>query len=107
MIKLVFATANANKVTEIDNLLPDTVQLSSLKELGHKKDIPETSDTIEGNAKQKADFITENYKVNCFSDDTGLEINALNGEPGVYSARYASEIKDDEANIKLVLKKLS
>ena len=106
MIKLVFATANANKVTEIDNLLPDTVQLSSLKELGHKKDIPETSDTVEGNAKQKADFITEQYKVNCFSDDTGLEINSLNGEPGVHSARYASEIKDDEANIKLVLKKL-
>lgn len=106
MIKLVFATANQNKVIEIDNLLPDSVQLSSLKELGQKKDVPETSNTIEGNAKQKADFITDKYNVNCFADDTGLEVNSLNGEPGVFSARYAGEEKDADANIKLVLKNL-
>ena len=106
MIKLVFATANQNKVVEIDNLLPESIQLSSLKELGHKKDIPETSSTIEGNAIQKANFITEKYNVNCFSDDTGLEINELKGEPGVNSARYASEEKDDDLNIKLVIKNL-
>ncbi len=106
MIKLVFATANLNKVNEIDQLLPDTIQLSSLKELGQKKAIPETSKTIEGNAIQKANFITDKFGVNCFADDTGLEINALNGEPGVKSARYASEEKDDDANIKLVLNKM-
>ena len=106
MIKLVFATANLNKVKEIDQLLPENVQLSSLKELGHKQDIPETSKTIEGNAIQKANFITDNYAVNCFADDTGLEINSLKGKPGVNSARYAGEEKDDELNIKLVLKNL-
>ena len=106
MIKLVFATANLNKVKEIDQLLPDTVQLSSLKELGQKQAIPETSKTIEGNAIQKANFITDKFAVNCFADDTGLEINSLKGKPGVNSARYASEEKDDELNIKLVLKNL-
>lgn len=106
MIKLVFATANQNKVVEIDNLLPENIQLTSLKELGQKKAIPETSATIEGNAIQKANFITEKYNVNCFADDTGLEINELKGEPGVNSARYASEEKDDDLNIKLVLKNL-
>ncbi len=106
MIKLVFATANLNKVKEIDQLLPDTVQLSSLKELGQKQAIPETSKTIEGNAIQKVNFITDKFAVNCFADDTGLEINSLKGKPGVNSARYASEEKDDELNIKLVLKNL-
>ena len=106
MIKLVFATANLNKVKEIDQLLPDTVQLSSLKELGQKQAIPETSKTIEGNAIQKANFITDKFAVNCFADDTGLEINSLKGQPGVNSARYASEEKDDELNIKLVLRNL-
>jgi len=106
MIKLVFATANLNKVKEIDQLLPDTVQLSSLKELGQKQAIPETSKTIEGNAIQKANFITDKFAVNCFADDTGLEINSLQGKPGVNSARYASEDKDDDLNIKLVLKNL-
>ena len=106
MIRLVFASANLNKVNEIDNILPNNIQLSSLKELGQKKAIPETSDTIEGNAIQKANFITEKYNVNCFADDTGLEINGLKGEPGVNSARYAGDEKDDEANIKLALKNL-
>ncbi len=106
MIKLVFATANLNKVKEIDQLLPETVLLSSLKELGQKQAIPETSSTIEGNAIQKANFITKKYNVNCFADDTGLEINALDGLPGVNSARYAGENKDDDLNIKLVLKNL-
>ena len=106
MIKLVFATANQNKVTEIDKLLPESILLTSLKELGQKKDIPETSKTIEGNAIQKANFITEKYNVNCFADDTGLEINALKGEPGVNSARYAGVEKDADQNIKLVLKNM-
>ena len=106
MMKLVFATSNQNKVKEIDNLLPDTIQLSSLHELGQNKAIPETSKTIEGNAIQKANFVTDKYGVDCFADDTGLEINSLNGEPGVRSARYADEIKDDDANIKLVIKNL-
>jgi len=106
MTKLVFATANQNKVIEIDNLLPENIQLSSLKELGQKKEIPETSKTIEGNAVQKANFITEKYNVNCFADDTGLEINALKGEPGVNSARYAGLEKDADLNIKLVLKNM-
>tara|TARA_R110002072_G_scaffold20688_4_gene74885 strand:+ start:43827 stop:44411 length:585 start_codon:yes stop_codon:yes gene_type:complete len=106
MTKLVFATANQNKVIEIDNLLPENIQLSSLKELGQKKEIPETSKTIEGNAIQKANFIAEKYNVNCFADDTGLEINALKGEPGVNSARYAGVEKDADLNIKLVLKNM-
>jgi len=106
MIKLVFATANQNKVKEIDTLLPESILLTSLKELGQKKDIPETSKTIDGNAIQKANFISEKYNVNCFADDTGLEINALKGEPGVNSARYAGIEKDADLNIKLVLKNM-
>jgi len=106
MIKLVFATANQNKVIEIDNLLPETILLTSLKELGQKKDIPETSKTIEGNAVQKANFITDKFNVNCFADDTGLEINALKGEPGVNSARYAGSEKDADLNIKKVLQNM-
>ncbi|MBL1280584.1 MAG: RdgB/HAM1 family non-canonical purine NTP pyrophosphatase [Fluviicola sp.] len=105
-MKLVFATANQNKVIEIDNLLPETILLTSLKELGQKKDIPETSKTIEGNAVQKANFITDKFNVNCFADDTGLEINALKGEPGVNSARYAGSEKDADLNIKKVLQNM-
>lgn len=106
MIKLVFATNNRNKIKEIKQLLNNSIELLSLEDIGCLEDIPETSDTIEGNAIQKADYIYKNYGYNCFADDTGLEIEALNGEPGVYSARYAGEQKNAEDNMNKVLEKL-
>ena len=106
MIKLVFATNNKNKIKEIKQLLNNSIELLSLEDIGCLEDIPETSDTIEGNAIQKADYIYKNYGYNCFADDTGLEIEALNGEPGVYSARYAGEQKNAENNMNKVLTEL-
>jgi XTP/dITP diphosphohydrolase len=105
-MKILFATSNENKVNEIRQLLPSTIELITLKDIEINEDIPETSPTIEGNAKQKADYITTHFSVNCFADDTGLEINALNGEPGVFSARYAGEQRSDADNMQLVLDKL-
>lgn len=105
-MKILFATSNQNKANEIRKMLPKTIELITLADIEITDDIPETSSTIEGNAKQKADYITEHFKLNCFADDTGLEIKALNGEPGVFSARYAGEQRSDEANIHLVLEKL-
>jgi XTP/dITP diphosphohydrolase len=105
-LSIVFATANQHKVREVLALLDDGINIVSLKDIGCEEDIPETQPTIEGNALQKAQYIIENYQVNCFAEDTGLEIEALNGEPGVFSARYAGEQKDSEANIALVLEKL-
>ncbi len=102
-MELVFASNNRNKILEIQLLIGDTFQLKTLEEIGCKKEIPETQNTIEGNASQKANYIFENYKVNCFADDTGLEIEELNGEPGVKSARYAGEERDSEKNIDKVL----
>ena len=106
MMKILFATSNENKANEIRQLLPSTIELITLKDIEINEEIPETSPTIEGNAKQKADYITTHFNINCFADDTGLEINALNGEPGVYSARYAGEQRSDEDNMQLVLDKL-
>jgi XTP/dITP diphosphohydrolase len=106
-MKLVFTTNNANKVKEIKNLLPDSIQLLSLADISCMEDIPETSDTIAGNALQKAKYVYEKYGYNCFADDTGLEIKSLNGEPGIYSARYAGEQKSAEANMEKVLAKLN
>lgn len=106
-MKILFATANQNKAAEIRRMLPSHFELITLSDIELNEDIPETSDTIEGNAKQKADYITEHFNLNCFADDTGLEIKALNGEPGVYSARYAGEERSDDANMQLVLEKLS
>ncbi|MDF1672262.1 MAG: non-canonical purine NTP diphosphatase [Vicingaceae bacterium] len=103
---LVSATNNANKIKEIKQLLPSSIQLLSLQEIKCLKDIPETSPTIKGNAIQKAEYVYKNYGYNCFADDTGLVINALNGEPGVYSARYAGEQKNANDNMNLVLEKL-
>ena len=103
---IVFATANPNKVREVLALLDDGVRIVSLKDIGCEEDIPETQPTIEGNALQKARYVKDNYKIDCFAEDTGLEINALGGEPGVYSARYAGEAKDSEANMAKVLAKL-
>ncbi len=105
-LKLVFATNNINKVREIEKLLPSQVELLSLKDIGCEEDIPETADTIEGNALQKAQYVKQNYGYDCFADDTGLEVEALNGEPGIYSARYAGEAKDSEANMQKLLQEL-
>jgi XTP/dITP diphosphohydrolase len=105
-LSIVFATANQNKVREVLELLDDGINIVSLQDIGCEEDIPETQPTIEGNALQKAQYVIENYQTNCFAEDTGLEIEALNGEPGVFSARYAGEQKDSEANMNLVLEKL-
>ncbi len=106
-MKILFATSNQNKAAEIRCMLPSNIELITLNDIAITEDIPETSLTIEGNAKQKADYITEHFNLNCFADDTGLEINALNGEPGVYSARYAGDQRSDSDNMDLVLNKLA
>jgi len=105
-MKLVFATNNKNKIKEIKQLLNNSIELLSLEDIGCAEDIPETSETIEGNALQKAQYVFEKYGYNCFADDTGLQIEALNGEPGVYSARYAGEQKNADDNMNKVLEKL-
>ena len=104
---LVFATNNAHKLEEIREILGGKFHIVSLKALGCQEDIPEEQDTLEGNALQKARYIRDKYKVDCFADDTGLEIEALGGEPGVYSARYAGDGHDSEANMRKVLDKMS
>ncbi len=106
-MKLVFATNNENKLTEIQKLLDKSINLKSLKDIGCYEEIPETGHTLEINANQKSSFIFARYKINCFSDDTGLEIDALNGEPGVYSARYAGEDKNAQSNMAKVLSKMA
>lgn len=105
-MKLVFASNNKNKITEIKHQLPADIELLSLEDIGCLEDIPETADTIEGNAMLKANYVTERYGYNCFADDTGLEVDALNGAPGVYSARYAGEAKDANANMDKLLSEL-
>jgi XTP/dITP diphosphohydrolase len=103
-MKLVFASNNANKIKEIQQLIPASIEIVSLQDIGCNDDIPETAATIEGNAILKANYVTEKYGLNCFADDSGLEVEALNGAPGVYSARYAGEPKNDENNMdKLIL----
>jgi XTP/dITP diphosphohydrolase len=102
-MKLVFATNNAHKIKELQAIMGNRIQLLSLKDIGCNEEIPEEQATLEGNASQKAFFIYNKYGYNCFADDTGLEIDALNGEPGVYSARYAGEEKSAEANMDKVL----
>ncbi len=106
-MKLVFATNNPHKLQEIKHLLGDSIELLSLKGINCDEDIPENQETIEGNAAEKSFYIWNKYGLNCFADDTGLEIEALSGEPGVYSARYAGEEKSPEKNMDLVLQKLS
>lgn len=107
MLKLVFATNNKNKIKEIKHLIGNSIELLSLEDIGCLEDIPETSDTIQGNAIQKAKYVYDNYGYNCFADDTGLEIDSLNGEPGIYSARYAGEQRNPEDNMNKVLEKLN
>lgn len=104
--KLVFVTNNAHKLEEISQILGDKIDLLSLKDINCQEDIPETADTLEGNAFQKASYIHQKYGYDCFADDTGLEVEALNGEPGVFSARYAGSGHDSEANMQKLLQNL-
>lgn len=104
--KLVFATNNPHKLKEVSDILKEKVDIISLNDIQCHEDIPETADTLEGNALLKAKYIYNNYHLNCFADDTGLEIEALNNEPGVYSARYAGTDKNPEANMMKVLQQL-
>ncbi|MEZ4803426.1 MAG: non-canonical purine NTP diphosphatase [Gelidibacter sp.] len=105
-MELVFATNNLNKLKEVQTLVPSHIKLLSLADIGCKEDIPETQDTIEGNAIQKAKYLKNNYGYDCFADDTGLEVEALNGEPGVYSARYAGEQRNSDDNMNKLLANL-
>jgi XTP/dITP diphosphohydrolase len=105
-MKLVFATANRNKAREIQALLPAGLEVLSLGDINCHEEIPETQDTIEGNAAQKAFYVYEKYGQNCFADDTGLEIEALDGRPGVLSARYAGEEKNADANMDKILREM-
>jgi XTP/dITP diphosphohydrolase len=105
-MKLVFATNNLHKLKEVQEMLSNTIELLSLKDIGCFEDIEETESTLEGNAKLKADYITEKYGFDCFADDTGLEVEALNGDPGVYSARYAGEHGNAEKNMEKLLVEL-
>jgi XTP/dITP diphosphohydrolase len=106
-MQLVFATHNENKIREIRALLPEYLELLSLNDIGCDKEIPETADTIEGNAILKVEFVNNHYGYNCFADDTGLEVNALGGAPGVFSARYAGDSKSAEANTNKLLQDLN
>ena len=105
-MKLVFATNNKNKLEEVQALIPSYIELLSLKDIGCEEDIPETQPTIEGNAMQKALYVSEHYGYDCFADDTGLEIDALDGAPGVYSARYAGNHRNASDNMDKVLENL-
>jgi XTP/dITP diphosphohydrolase len=105
-MKIVFASNNKNKIQEIQSMFPDTIQIVSLESIGCFEEIPETADTIEGNAILKANYITQKYGFDCFADDTGLEVEALNGEPGVYSARYAGEQRNADYNMNKLLEEL-
>ncbi len=105
-MKLVFATNNQNKIKEVQALIPTHITLLSLKDIGCFEEVPETQLTIKGNAIQKAEYIKEQYGLDCFADDTGLEVEALNGEPGVFSARYAGEQRDANDNMNKLLSEL-
>lgn len=102
-MKLVFASNNKNKIAEIQQMLPKEIEILSLEDIGCFDDIPETATTIEGNAIIKANYVSQKYGYNCFADDTGLEVETLNGAPGVYSARYAGEQKNDNDNMNKLL----
>ena len=112
MNRIVFATNNKHKLSEIRQMVGNSVEVLSLDDINCHEDIPETADTLEGNAVQKAEYIFRHYGIDCFADDTGLEVEALNGEPGVYSARYAAvknphaESHDAEANMDTLLDNL-
>ena len=105
-MKICFATNNPKKIEEVKAALGNQFEILSLAEIGCLEDLPETGDTLEHNAFQKARFVRDNYGVDCFADDTGLEVNSLHGEPGVYSGRYAGEPRSDERNMDKLLTKL-
>jgi XTP/dITP diphosphohydrolase len=105
MKEVIFATSNPNKVREVNEMLPH-LTIKSLKDIGCTEEVPETTGTIQGNALQKARYVSENYKVDCFSEDTGLEVEALNGEPGVDTAHYAGPERSADANMALLLTNL-
>ena len=105
-MKIIFATHNQNKVTELSQLIPKKYKILSLNDIGCVKEIEETGSTLEENAKIKADYVRYKYGLDCFSDDSGLEVDALKGAPGVFSARYAGNQKNNDANIKKIWKKL-
>ncbi|WP_412985816.1 non-canonical purine NTP diphosphatase [Pontimicrobium sp. IMCC45349] len=106
-MKIVFATNNLNKLKEVQAMVPSHITLLSLKDIGCFEDVPETQETIEGNAIQKAEYIKTNYGYDCFADDTGLEVDALNGAPGVYSARYAGPQRNADDNTNKLLTELN
>ncbi|MDX5437631.1 MAG: non-canonical purine NTP pyrophosphatase, partial [Pontibacter sp.] len=106
MKKLCFATNNKHKVAEVSQMLGGQYELLSLQEIGCDVELPEEQDTLEGNSRQKAEYVWNNYSVSCFADDTGLEVEALNGAPGVYSARYAGPQRSDTDNIQKLLQSL-
>ncbi len=105
-MKIVFATNNQHKLSEIRDILGEQFDILSLNDIGCHDDIPETADTLEGNALLKAQYIVEHYGMSCFADDTGLEVDALGGAPGIYSARYAGKGHDSEANMTKLLAEL-
>ena len=105
-MKIVFASNNKNKIHEIQSMLPENIQIVSLESIGCFEEIPETADTIEGNAILKANFVTQKYGFDCFADDTGLEVEALKGKPGVYSARYAGEQRNADDNMNKLMGEL-
>jgi XTP/dITP diphosphohydrolase len=106
LMKLVFATNNLNKLKEVQEMLSNTIEIVSLKEINCFDEVDETETTLEGNAKLKADYITQKFGYNCFADDTGLEVESLDGKPGVYSARYAGEPVNSENNMQKLLTEL-
>ena len=105
-MKIVFATNNPNKLKEIKNLMPKGIEIVSLQEIGCTEDIPETGDTLEANALEKAHYLKKHYGYDCFADDSGLEVEALNGAPGVYSARYAGAQRSALANMTKLIEEL-
>ena len=105
-MKLVFATNNLNKLKEVQEMLTNSIEILSLKDINCFDEIDETETTLEGNAKLKADYITKNFGYNCFADDTGLEVESLDGKPGVYSARFAGEPTNSENNMQKLLSEL-
>ena len=105
-MRIVFATNNVHKLSEIRQILGNEFEVLSLADIGCHEDIPETANTIEGNALLKAQYVYDHYHLSCFADDTGLEVDALGGAPGIYSARYAGEGHDSEANMRKLLREL-
>ena len=105
-MKICFATNNHHKIEEVRQVLGDHFSLTSLLEIGCTEELPETRDTLEGNALQKAEYVFNNFSISCFADDTGLEVDALNGAPGVYSARYAGDQRNSDDNMRLLLENL-